>query len=369
MLVGDRRGLQLQRLAQPIMRVGPDPAGMTPLIRGSGFALGPIALVGVGQAVHASSGRVDQLDRLAAVAEAPVPTADNCGLRRDGVRIVKRRHVGRHDEILVRVDRDVRESKRDAVGKLPVEQIDRVDPPVVQLDVFLPRDPRIGIVRLLDRVVHDLADHDHLGRVIHGEADVGLAGRRLQEIALRAEVGGQSERDVFELRGKRGRREREFHRDRRAVVVEQRQIVAALAQREIGVQHAGRIAAIVPRGEHHEVLTRIERHGREGPRLGVAEGVGEVVAGQIDRRGRGIVDLDPVLVLTVFIGQPVFIVGHEFGDHQRVAVEDQPRFERFEHPPTVPAGPPAGAGPPAPSQRVARRDQGVLEVAKHDHLH
>ena len=74
--------------------------------------------------------------------------------------------------------------------------------------------------------------------------------------------------------------------------------------------------AILARGEDHLERPGVEI-GRGEPPLGQVLGiVGQIPALQVHAFGAGIVNLDPVLIRAVLIGQRVCVGGHEFGnDH------------------------------------------------------
>jgi hypothetical protein len=75
-----------------------------------------------------------------------------------------------------------------------------------------------------------------------------------------------------------------------------------------------RVSAILVRGEHHQEALRREYDGGKAPLLWVLRVVGEVVVGEVVGGAAGVVQLDPVAGLAVFVFQATGVAGDHFGE-------------------------------------------------------
>ena len=129
---------------------------------------------------------------------------------------------------------------------------------------------------------------------------------------------------------------RVFVNDRRVQIAE-RQVLSTGSQTEIGVQVARRIDVVVhslPRGKDDQILARIEFRLRQIGKRPFVEVVGVVAqmpTAEIDRRGRRIVDFDPVREVAVPVGKRRVIRRHELGDERRRR-KDEPWLELLDSP-------------------------------------
>ena len=109
---------------------------------------------------------------------------------------------------------------------------------------------------------------------------------------------------------------------------DEREIFARLVELEAGVQRRGWIRPVLARRKHDQVCARRQRHARKGPLRRVGLFVREVMAGQVDPAGRGIVDLDPIGKGTVLVGECGRVVGHDFRDDEMTGGLNQQHFKR-----------------------------------------
>ena len=137
------------------------------------------------------------------------------------------------------------------------------------------------------------------------------SGRR--EVAGGVDVVGQSVGLVGDQAGELGR---VLEPDRGPVGLDQREVLAAGAQLEVRVQLRTGDGAVLVRAEHQQVRVVGDDLGGERP-LGEVRGiVCQVPAVQVDRRARGVLELDPVAELAVFVRQRGGVAGDELVDVQ-----------------------------------------------------
>ena len=117
-------------------------------------------------------------------------------------------------------------------------------------------------------------------------------------------------RDIGKLFGKgRG----EFSCDA-AVRPEERQIFADGFKAEIGVQLRADDGAIFSGSEDDQETFGSQIRGGKVPGVLVRGAVGQRPASEINVGGLSVVNLDPIAELAVFVGESVFVVGHELAD-------------------------------------------------------
>ena len=127
-----------------------------------------------------------------------------------------------------------------------------------------------------------------------------------------------------------GKLRRELRGDALSVRRHQGKIFAGAVQLEVRVQRLGRIGAVLIRGEHQHVITGREDLCRKRPLIQVVGIIAEMPAVEIDALRCGIVNLDPIGKVAVFISQrvrPAAVVDRQQLANHQPAVEHQPRFE------------------------------------------
>ena len=361
-VVRHRQVDQLQRLAQAVVFVRPDPSLVGMIQRTRGPAP-PVAFVGIRDAVDPVADGVGQHDVFAVCCSAIlIQAAENGRVRREP-------WVGRGEAARLAAtitycpggNGGVGNVNSTPCGKLPARQVHRRETSVVQLDVLVQ-------VVLAARMVHDLADQHLHGRVGNRLADVGVPRRGLGEVPRRAEVGRQPVGDVGVLRRKR-RLIGEF--DGRAVGADQRQVLAVAAELEVRVQLA-RPGRRDPCPRRRPASSRRRRSSRRGNAIGSGRAASSVRYQPSSDIGSSppIVDLDPVRGGAVAVEQTMVVDRHELADDQRPGVEHPSWFERFN------AQSPAARlvrshRPRRESRHSAGRPslrRSLAEVAQHDHL-
>ena len=91
------------------------------------------------------------------------------------------------------------------------------------------------------------------------------------------------------------------------------------AQTEVRVQVAGGIGTVFAGGEHDQIFARLHRRALgEAPLHAIVRIVGQRVVRQIDHAAGAVIQLDPVGVVAVLIGDAGEIGGHDFVDDQAV---------------------------------------------------
>ena len=124
--------------------------------------------------------------------------------------------------------------------------------------------------------------------------------------------------------------------DRQPVGPDQQNILVFLTQREVGVvvrPVVVRIVAIIlSGGEDHHVPAGgnrdVRRRVGELPLVQITALIGEVPSLEVDRIVGGVVQFDPVGVVSLAVGQRRVVAGHELGN-ENVAGKQQTRLERF----------------------------------------
>jgi hypothetical protein len=94
--------------------------------------------------------------------------------------------------------------------------------------------------------------------------------------------------------------------------------LSATGELEVGVKPLStrRLATIFSRGEHDEILTRTEHLRPERPDPGKSRVIAQRPTGEIDGGRTTVVNLDPVLLLSIFILQTALVRGEDFVDDQ-----------------------------------------------------
>jgi hypothetical protein len=82
------------------------------------------------------------------------------------------------------------------------------------------------------------------------------------------------------------------------------------------VQRAFGVVPILVRGEDDDVAPRRQREVREPPRSVVVAIIGERLACEGERLKRRVVELDPVRVVAVLVGQGHGVARHTLGQHR-----------------------------------------------------
>ena len=110
----------------------------------------------------------------------------------------------------------------------------------------------------------------------------------------------------------------EFRRDGHPIRPHQREIAAARVEAEIGVQGRTRHAAVFARSKHDKKSAGGEICRGERPFSEVAGVIGEIPTVEIDGGAAGIVDLDPVRRVTIFVEQTTAVIGEKLADDHRL---------------------------------------------------
>ena len=131
-------------------------------------------------------------------------------------------------------------------------------------------------------------------------------------------------------------------RDGRAVGPNQGEVLAVVVELEVRVQRRGRNDAVLLRREDHEIAVRRERVVWKPPLRQRVVVIGQIPAVEVDRGDRRVVDLDPIGVIPVVVGQAGLVDRQELGDQKRPGGQQHPRLQRLvEQPPR--RAPPRGA--------------------------
>jgi hypothetical protein len=84
------------------------------------------------------------------------------------------------------------------------------------------------------------------------------------------------------------------------------------------VQHAHRVAAILPGGKDNQIGIGSQRHGRELPPGRIVGLVGQIPPLQAHHARPGVVDLDPVLLVAVLVVEAGLVHRQELADSEHV---------------------------------------------------
>ena len=125
---------------------------------------------------------------------------------------------------------------------------------------------------------------------------------------------------------------------------DQRQVFAVAVELEVRVQLGIRIGAVVTRGKHQHVTTRLHGNVGKGPASEIRCVVGQVPSVEVQRPSGRVVDLDPIRGVAVLVSQRAVVARHQLADHRPDGQQGSllQRFEAKRPAPRVSAG---GLGP------------------------
>ena len=110
---------------------------------------------------------------------------------------------------------------------------------------------------------------------------------------------------------------RKIGHDARGVGRDEAEVLAGRIEAEIRVQRQTRDGAVLTGGEDGEKSAGTDRHVGERPLVQNGGIVGEVIAGEIDVGGGGVVQLDPVGTVSVLVLEAGVVDGEKFADERR----------------------------------------------------